>query len=242
MRVIYEPKGKAREYAPRACNLFNGCVHGCLYCYAPAIRRQSRQQWMSNPQPRKDILEKLELDAMELSGDPREVLFCFMSDPYQSDEAALITTQALEIMANYGCRAQVLTKGGMLAQPDFELLLDNNFKFGSTVCFNSEQLREEWEPGAPSINNRVEAIITAHAMGIHTWVSVEPVLDPGEALEVIKRLKDHVDFWKIGKINHLLELERKIDWTKFLYEVTELLKQSGAKYYIKKDLAAFAPE
>jgi len=202
MRVIYEPRGKAREYAELACNLFNGCTHGCLYCYAPGIRRQSREQWMSNPQPRKDVLELLEKDAAELSGDPREVLFCFMSDPYQSDEAALITTQALEIMATFGCRAQVLTKGGLMAQGDFELMLQNNFKFGSTICSMNDDLRQKWEPYAAPMDSRIEAIVAAHKLGIHTWVSIEPVLDPIEALVVIKHLAPHVDYWKVGKLNY----------------------------------------
>ena len=34
MSIIYEPKGKAREYSPLAVNLYRGCSHGCLYCYA----------------------------------------------------------------------------------------------------------------------------------------------------------------------------------------------------------------
>ena len=38
MNAIYEPKGAAREYAELACNLYTGCNHGCLYCYAPGRR------------------------------------------------------------------------------------------------------------------------------------------------------------------------------------------------------------
>ena len=249
MKVIYEPSGKAREYAPLACNLFNGCRHGCKYCYAPGIRRQSLEQWTENPQPRKNILELLEKDARQLGPDPREVLFCFMSDPYQSDEAALITTQALEIMAKYGCRAQVLTKGGMRARGDFGLLRDNDYKFGSSLCSMNDDLPQEWEPNAASSASRIEAIVEAHKMGIHTWVSLEPVLDADEALIVIKHLYPHVDFWKVGKLNYkrgsdprLKEIEKNINWTKFLNDVTDLLKQNGAKYYIKKDLAAFATD
>ena len=29
LKVIYEPKGKAGEYAKYAVNLYNGCTHGC---------------------------------------------------------------------------------------------------------------------------------------------------------------------------------------------------------------------
>ena len=32
-KLIYQPKGKAREYSPWACNLYNGCTNNCTYCY-----------------------------------------------------------------------------------------------------------------------------------------------------------------------------------------------------------------
>jgi hypothetical protein len=39
MKIIYEPRGAAREYSPLAANLYRGCIHGCKYCYAPACLR-----------------------------------------------------------------------------------------------------------------------------------------------------------------------------------------------------------
>jgi DNA repair photolyase len=38
MQTIYEPKGKAREYAPLALNLYESCPHGCKYCYKEGMR------------------------------------------------------------------------------------------------------------------------------------------------------------------------------------------------------------
>lgn len=32
-KAIYQPRGKAREYSPWACNFFNGCSNDCDYCY-----------------------------------------------------------------------------------------------------------------------------------------------------------------------------------------------------------------
>ena len=77
----------------------------------------------------------------------------------------------------------------------------------------------------------------AHAKGIFTWVSVEPVVDPEEALQVMRDLKPYVDFWKVGKLNHFADIEKSIDWAKFLRDVrTEL---NHGRYYIKQDLLKF---
>ena len=43
IRAIYTPKGPALEYAPLACNLYRGCAHGCLYCYARASSKRSSE-------------------------------------------------------------------------------------------------------------------------------------------------------------------------------------------------------
>lgn len=32
-KAVYQPNGKAREYSPWACNLYNGCPHNCKYCF-----------------------------------------------------------------------------------------------------------------------------------------------------------------------------------------------------------------
>ena len=49
MSIIYEPRGKAREYSELAANLYTGCSHGCRYCYCPAILRKKIDEWAANP-------------------------------------------------------------------------------------------------------------------------------------------------------------------------------------------------
>ena len=237
MPIIYEPRGKAREYSDLAVNLYTGCSHACRYCYCPAILRKTIDAWAFDPQPRKGILRELERDAKKLRGDPREILLSFMSDPYHSDEAAGLTREALQLLEQYDLRVQVLTKGGQRSIRDFDILSRNRWKYGTTIIFLSETLREQWEPGAPPIAERVEAIRQAHAAGIFTWVSVEPVVDPAEAIKVVETLRGEVDFWKIGKLNHDREREAAIDWYRFLMEVEASLV--GDHYLIKKDLELF---
>ena len=132
---------------------------------------------------------------------------------------------------------QVLTKGGKRSIGDFDILERNDWKFGSTIIFLNEKLREDWEPGAASIAERIEAVREAHRRGIFTWVSVEPVVDAGEALSVMRELREVVDLWKVGKLNHDKEREAAIDWKRFLYDTEKVL--AGKNFIIKKDLEKF---
>ena len=60
LRVIYESKGAAREYAAKAVTLYRGCGHGCIYCYVPGVLRMTRADWAAmDATPRKGILENL---------------------------------------------------------------------------------------------------------------------------------------------------------------------------------------
>ena len=59
---------------------------------------------------------------------------------------------------------------------------------------------------------------------------------PDEALEVIRKAHNYVDFWKVGKLNHNKEVEQSVDWPKFREDAIALLESYGSRYYIKEDL------
>ena len=100
MKVIYEPTGSAREFAPLGARLyFGGCAHGCLYCYVPRTIRRTREAFVNHARLRQDVLRYLERDAQRIRGDDREILVTFSSDPYQPLEMQLGTTrQAIKIL------------------------------------------------------------------------------------------------------------------------------------------------
>ena len=244
MNVIYEPKGRAREYSPLACNLYLGCTHGCKYCYAPACMHKKPDEWHDAARARgENVLKLFEKDCVKLSktrvdDETRRVLFCFLSDPYQPLENELhLTRQGISIAAKHGIKVDILTKGdARLIEQDLPLMLESQTHLGITLSFAKDATRKEWEPQASTVQSRLRILRKAHDMGIYTWVSMEPVIVPQEALEVIRKAHDYVDFWKIGKLNHNKEIESKIDWVKFRGDVTTLLNQYECDYYIKEDL------
>ncbi len=244
MNVIYEPQGRAREYSPLACNLYMGCTHGCKYCYAPACMHKTPQAWHETARARcENVLKLFEKDCSKLAKDrtddeTRRVLFSFLSDPYQPLEKELhLTRRGIEIAAQYGIKIDILTKGDdNLIEQDLPLMLESQTHLGITLSFINDASRREWEPMASSVNSRLRILQKAHEMGIYTWVSMEPVIIPDEALAVIRKAHDYVDFWKVGKLNHNKLIEQSVDWPKFRKNVEELLESYGGDYYIKEDL------
>ena len=236
--VIYEPKGKAGEYAPWAVNLYTGCGHGCTYCYSPPILRMSMEEFTQNPKPKKDILQKLSKDAAAMAGKIDQVLLSFTSDPYQPIEKDLkITRQAIEILKSNGITINILTKGGELSTRDFDLL-DPSDQYGVTLTLAHKPDSLEWEPGAAIPEERIAALIKAKEKGIKTWVSLEPVLHPPTALYFIQELADYVDIWKVGKLNYH-PLEKEINWRDFATNARDALESVNAEYILKKDLKAY---
>lgn len=235
MGIIYEPKGEAGEYAPLALNHYQTCSHACSYCYIPAAPYVDREQYFQGFRMKNNWLEDLKKDAKKHRGDDREILLSFKGDAYQPADVELgHTRQVIEILIKNGLRFTILTKGGMRASRDFDVLASYpKARFGSTIVFTRQEDADKWEPGAPSIRDRIGAIYKAHHMGIPTWVSLEPVIDPKQALELIWLLSPIVRHWKVGKLNYK---SLPVDWIRFRQDVVELLDSMGADYYIKESL------
>ncbi len=238
MKAIYEPAGKAREYAPLACNIYTGCTHGCRYCYVPSVLRRKPADFHAAAEPRPGILEAVQREAPKYAGDPRELLLCFTCDPYQPRELENGTTRkVLHALIDAGCRTSVLTKNPVEALlRDGDLFKRGDTFFGTTIVFTRESDEDLWEPNAPNYLGRTEGVRLAHDDGIRTWGSIEPVFDPEQSLQAIDEMHEYVDLWRVGKLNHRPEIERTIDWADFYHRVVAKLEGYGAKYYIKHDL------
>lgn len=239
MGIIYEPKGRAGEYAPLAANLYKGCGHGCAYCYAPHILRMDKAIF-ENAQPR-NVLREFERDAKKLKNDKRPVLLCFTCDPYQPIDAEYkYTRRAIEILHKNNLKVTILTKGGKRSERDFDLLATHPelSTYATTLVFTDERERQQYEPYAALTAERIASLKKAYEFGISTWVSLEPVFHPEDAYKLIKQTHKFVDMFKVGKLNYSEET-KKVNWHEFCIEVIGLLESLSKKYYIKKDLLVY---
>jgi len=240
MPIIYETRGKAREYSELAANLYAGCGHGCTYCYAPSATFKNRDVFYNEPKCRKNVLKEFTKDCIKLKkvNDPRPVLLSFTTDPYQPiDVTEKLTRRAIQCLDEHGLSVSVLTKGGRRSERDFGLLMNMGTRatYGATLVFTNDEMRQEIEPNAAPTKERIESLELAHSMGISTYVSLEPVWDPEQTMDLIEATVGFVDFYKVGKLNYS-PVAKTIDWKEFGFAAKELLESYNAKYYLKNDL------
>ena len=226
---IYTPKGRAREYSPLALNIYNGCSHGCHYCF----NRHNPLLGADKPTPKRNILQELE-KSLKKQVPESQVLLSFVSDIYC--EGANITRQVIELLLAYQVPVAILTKNKSVLK-DLDLFKQfRQIKIGMTLTFIRSRDSQEWEPGASLPIERIDALKTLHRAGIKTFASLEPVIDPAQSLEIIDITQSYVDMFKVGKLNNYQGLDKQIDWALFGQEAVNLLQQYNKDFYIKKDL------
>jgi len=240
--VIYETKGRAKEFCPLAINLYNGCGHKCTYCYVPDFIHRLREDFNERPVPRvtiDDIKQSAARWQRKIEDEyyPNEnVLLCFTCDPYQPLETAgRLTRAAIEILHEHNLRVTILTKAGFLPRRDFDLLTPADSFAASLTCLRPDE-STDWEPGAALPEIRVENLEMASARGINTWASLEPVIHPDWSLMLIHIARKYVDHFKIGTMNYATAAV-PVNWEEFGNLAILACQDLGVKYYIKKDLA-----
>ena len=250
LRIIYEPRGRALEYAPLAVSLYRGCSHGCTYCFAPDSTRTSIEKFQK-PYYRKDSLFLLKQDCKQMfkAGDQREVLVSFTTDPYQPlNEGIPVTRRAIEIFRRYGIHFTVLTKGGLRSTCNFDLMASRPdlCRYGTTLTFDNPEDSRYFEPNAALPHERITALTCAHDRGIRTWVSLEPVIYPEQTIHLIQVTLNHrdkcpgiVDEYRIGKINHVECNITDQEWRQFVHDAKALLDEHHCRYIFKRDLQPY---
>jgi DNA repair photolyase len=231
MKPIYEPKARAKEYGDLAINIYTGCPHNCFYCFAPAVLHRKKEDFCNHVEPRKGIVEavKRQLDKEHITG--KLIHLCFTCDPYPHGYDHSATRKIIEAIKAASNHVQILTKNGINAISDFDLL-DSEDWFGVTYAGYKNLEVPASEPNAGSPYYRLCALREAHELGIHTWVSCEPVLDAEDVLHLIEK-GSYIDKFKIGKLNYH---PSGINWKAFGKAAEVACKKYHRNYYIKDDL------
>jgi len=234
-KAIYQPAGKAGEYAKWACNFYVGCSNACTYCF------NKRWGWGDVPKLKKcfesedHALEVFEKELMDNLPELQKhgLLFSFTTDPMLPDTYEL-TLNTLRICVNNGVKTKVLTKcaGWIEFFIDKKYLINAwkdyvSFGYTLTGC-------DDLEPNASTNAERIEAMRKLHDAGFKTFASIEPVIDTKKSLDMIEKSAKFCDLYKIGLLSgkkyNRLYLECFTDC------ILGFLDQYNSKIYFKDTL------
>jgi DNA repair photolyase len=180
-------------------NPYNGCEHGCVYCYA----RNSHEYWGYSAG--RDFEEKIlykpnaaeMLKAIFKSGKwlPELIVLSGNTDCYQPAERRfMITRKLLEVFLEHKHPVGLITKNSLILR-DLDLLTELNKQHLLSVTISvttlQEEIRRTMEPRTSSVTNRLKTIETLSQSGIRVNVNMAPVI-PGLNSEEIFSLAEAV--------------------------------------------------
>lgn len=229
-RLIFDAEGFGMPYT--SCNIYRGCTHGCLYCIGPWVLNKEKAEYFSCAHYTENAISRLNKELNRLDADCSEILLSLFGDVYQPEEIkAGITRRVIAHLIKRNMGFRIITKGGMRAVRDFDLLAGYpRAVFGISLSFWNDEDAARWEPHAAGIDSRIKSLEIAVSRGIRTWLSIDPVIDTDQALEIIMELHPVVDEWNIGRMLHIKGRRPPPDWDLFRGQVTDLLESIGAPY------------
>ena len=163
-------------------NLYKGCTHGCVYCYAPSLTHDERR-WGTYVDVKVNAPLVLEHELRGL--EKEEVFLSSASDPYQPVEARYrLARRCLEVLHRRRFPVSILTRSPLVLR-DLDLLKKlDRVRVGMSIT--TVPVRE-FEPGVPPLQRRIDTLKKLRDAGILTWVSLAPVI-PGAVLLDPERL------------------------------------------------------
>ena len=239
-KAIYNPKGKAGEYAPWACNFYTGCSNDCEYCYCK--RGVMSHVWDNKPHLKKcfkDERKALEIFEKELVANlealrSSSIFFTFTSDPLLP-EVKNTYWAAAACALSHGVRVQFLTKRADFINDHFlqrNAILKNHIAFGFTLTGHDEK-----EPGASTNMERIGAMWHLHKQGYKTFASIEPIVSLDGAKRMIERTMGFCDLFKVGLMSGVKnDYYDDNDLRMFIWWLADLHETQGVKFYIKDSI------
>jgi DNA repair photolyase len=186
---------------PWVINPYTGCQHGCSYCYARFMKRVTghREPWggfvdvkINAPDLLRVEIQKKKRGRVWVSG---------VCDPYQPLEAKYqLTRQCLEILVQHEWPVIIQTRSPLVLR-DMDIIRDaRDFEVGLSVTTADDNIRKLFEPDAPPIPDRIQALEELHNAGIRTYAMIAPVLPGAEGLAGL--LKGKIDYVLIDRMNY----------------------------------------
>jgi len=174
-----------------SCNPYVGCSFGCTYCYAMFLpqNRRPREDWGRWFQAKVNALQLARRQAPKVAG--QAVYASSVTDPYLPAERSLCLTRGiLEELAPYQPRLLIQTRGPLVVRDIDVLSRFRSVRVNMSIPTDSEEVRQAFEPKAPPLEKRWQAIAEVKASGIPVGICVTPMLPLADVKRFVQRLAE----------------------------------------------------
>jgi DNA repair photolyase len=215
-------------------NPYVGCAHGCRYCYATFMKRFTghTEPWGTFVDVKVNAPEVLQRQLKRAARG--YVMFSSVTDPYQPlEESYRLTRRCLEILLKHQFPVGILTKSPLVLR-DLDLIRQfDDIEVGMTITTEDDRIKKIFEPQAPPIAARIQALKELHDRGISTYVFIGPLL-PQNPESLAEKIGPHVDSVLVDRMNYesktigLYRRHHLGEWveTDFVDEILDRLKES----------------
>jgi DNA repair photolyase len=173
------------------CNPYVGCTFGCSYCYAAFLPQNRRpvEDWGKWLTAKKNAASLAEKQAPKIAG--QAVYMSSVTDPYLPAERSLFLTRGiLEALVPHQPRLVVQTRGPLVARDIDVLARFERLRVNMSIPTDSERVCKLFEPKAPPLKKRWEAVQLLRAAGIAVGICVTPTLPIENIDEFAQRIAD----------------------------------------------------
>ncbi len=159
-------------------NIYRGCNHGCIYCYARS-NFYEKTTIFDNIRVKENALQIIR-DDLKRKIKRGIVLTAGASDPYNSlEKELLLTRNALELINAYDFGICIVTKSDLVLR-DTDILTDirehSPTSVNFTITCSNDELSKKVEPQVSTSSQRFKAIEKLSKNGIITGVLMDPVM------------------------------------------------------------------
>jgi DNA repair photolyase len=191
-----------KEWTVNSVNCCTGCSNNCRYCYAKGMairfKRLTAEEWPVERVRQKDVERRQGQHAgramfpssHDITPGNFEACMTVLNKLIQAENQVLIVSKP---------RCDIIREICLEFHEDRDKVL---FRF--TIGAMNDDVLKFWEPGAPSFKERLDSLTYAFCSGFKTSVSIEPMLDSDNVLDLILTVEPFVtDAIWLGKLNHI---------------------------------------
>lgn len=224
-KTILNPVASEDIPADWSLNPYQGCEHGCIYCYA----RNTHPYWGLSAGLdferkiliKRNAAELLEKELKNPKWKASPVMFAGNTDIYQPCERKFGLTRAcLEVFWKYRHPVGMITKNSLILR-DLDLLKnlasENLVHVALSITTLDDKLRQVLEPRTATVAQRLKTLETLSKEGVPVFVMMGPVIPGLNDHEIFSLVKKAAELGALGAGYNIVRLPGEVgpifeDW------------------------------